>query len=48
VAASTPPPRPYAFDSLAGGGATAAKAPVPISAGQQPVSVTLDVVWALQ
>jgi uncharacterized protein YggE len=43
---STPPPQPYGFaDSLAAGPARKA---VPISAGKEPVSVTLAVVWELQ
>ena len=41
---STTSPQPfYAADALG----TAAKAAVPISAGKQPVSVTLSVVWSL-
>ncbi|HEX3898264.1 MAG TPA: SIMPL domain-containing protein [Mycobacteriales bacterium] len=40
---STTPPQPF-YDSVA----TSAKAAsVPISAGKQPVSVTLDVVWSI-
>jgi uncharacterized protein YggE len=37
------PPEPFYGDALA----ETSKAAVPISAGKQPVSVTLDVVWAL-
>jgi uncharacterized protein YggE len=41
---TTTTPQPFYMNSLA---ATADKASVPISAGKQPVSVTLNVVWSL-